>query len=43
MMSTVTESELFDLPDDGSINGLLMNTKKGSKKGSKKNKVSLDL
>jgi hypothetical protein len=41
MMSTVTESELFDIPDDGSINGLLMTSKKKGRKG--KNTVSLDL
>jgi hypothetical protein len=40
MMSTVSESEIFDLDDNNSINGLLLNTKK-TKKG--KNMVSLDL
>jgi hypothetical protein len=40
MMSTVTESELFDMQDDASINGLLMG---GKKKGGKKNKISLDI
>jgi hypothetical protein len=46
MMSNATESELFDLPDDASINGLLNTTtsKKGSikPKKSSKNSVSLD-
>jgi hypothetical protein len=40
MMSTVTESELFDLADDASINGILASAKK-TKKG--KNSVELDL
>jgi hypothetical protein len=35
---------LFDIPDDGSINGLLMGASgKGKKKGGKKNKISLDV
>lgn len=43
MMSTVTESELFDLPDDASINGILNTSKKTSKAPKKsKNSVSLE-
>ena len=40
MMSTVTQSELDELGDDASINGLLMNNKKG--KGGKRG-ISLDI
>lgn len=39
MMSTVTGSEIFDIQDDESINGLLMSAKKTKKK----NKISLDI
>lgn len=44
MMSTVTESEIFDIHDDESINGLLLGAGgKAKKKGGRKNKISLDL
>ena len=39
MMSTVTGSEIFDIQDDESINGLLMSAKKTKKK----NKIPLDI
>ncbi|NBP66780.1 MAG: hypothetical protein EBU66_19295 [Bacteroidetes bacterium] len=41
MLSVITESELQDLDDSSSINGILMNsTKKGK---NKKNKITLDI
>lgn len=40
MMSTVTGSEIFDIQDDESINGLLMSAKKTKKKT---NKISLEI
>lgn len=41
MMSTVTGSEIFDIQDDESINGLLMSAKKTKNK--KNSKISIDI